>query len=150
MNAYDAIALEKLQLRNMTRSAKGTVDEPGRHVAAKAALNRAMLDAAFGMIGKLIAEKAENAARIVRFVDPKYSSQECAACGYVAASNREGIRFRCGRCDRAAHADTNAAQVILKRAEFQPVVSCAGWPDSDDPRTVLSSSGPWLTRHDAA
>ena len=150
VNAYNAIALEKLQLRNMTRSAKGSADEPGHQVAAKAALNRAMLDAAFGLISKLIAEKAENAARIVRFVDPKYSSQECVRCGYVAASNREGLRFRCGRCHRAAHADTNAAQVILKRAEFQPVVSCAGWPDSNDPRTVLSSSGPWLTLHDAA
>ncbi len=150
VNKYDAIALEKLQLRNMTRSAKGTVEEPGRHVAAKAGMNRAMLDAAFGMIGKLIAEKAENAARLVRFVDPKYSSQECARCEYVAASNREGIHFRCGRCHHAAHADTNAAQVILKRAEFQPVVSCAGWPDSDDPRTALSSSGPRLTLHEAA
>ena len=46
MRAYDVIAVEDLRIRNMTRSASGTVEEPGSQVAAKAGLNRSILDAA--------------------------------------------------------------------------------------------------------
>ncbi|MGZ3522063.1 MAG: transposase [Vulcanimicrobiaceae bacterium] len=59
VNAFGAIALEKLQIRGMTRSAKGSIEKPGRNVA-KAGLNRALLDAGFGQIAQLIAEKAES------------------------------------------------------------------------------------------
>jgi putative transposase len=43
VNRYDLIAVEQLRLRSMTRSAKGTVEEPRENVAAKAGLNRALL-----------------------------------------------------------------------------------------------------------
>ncbi|MGZ3496136.1 MAG: RNA-guided endonuclease InsQ/TnpB family protein [Vulcanimicrobiaceae bacterium] len=59
VNAFGAIAPEKLQIRGMTRSAKGSIEKPGRNVA-KAGLNRALLDAGFGQIAQLIAEKAES------------------------------------------------------------------------------------------
>ncbi|MGZ3517790.1 MAG: transposase [Vulcanimicrobiaceae bacterium] len=60
VNAFGAIALERLPIRGMTRSAKGSIEKPGRNVAAKAGLNRALLDAGFGQIAQLIAEKAES------------------------------------------------------------------------------------------
>ena len=125
VDRYDRLALEKLQVRAMTRSAKGNVASPGRHVAAKAGLNRAMLDAGFGLIAKLIAEKAENAGRQIVYVDPRYSSQECSRCGHIASENRSGIRFRCLRCEHGDHADVNAARVILKRAQKGPLASRA-------------------------
>ena len=59
VDRYDLIALEDLSLRAMARSARGTIDEPGRNVAAKSGLNRALLDAGFGTLGTLIREKAE-------------------------------------------------------------------------------------------
>ena len=148
--SYDRIALEDLRLGNMTRSAKGSRTSPGRNVAAKAGLNPALLDAGFGQIAQLIVEKAENAARAVAFVDPKYSSQTCAACGHVAGENRSGVRFRCVGCLHSDHADVNAARVILKRAQWEPLASCAALADGEDPRTALSSSGPRLTSQDAA
>jgi putative transposase len=57
IRSADVIGLEKLDLRAMTRSAKGTVEAPGRNVAAKRGLNRAMLDAGFGILARLIGEK---------------------------------------------------------------------------------------------
>jgi peptide/nickel transport system substrate-binding protein len=137
VNTYDRIALEKLRLRDMTRSARGTMQSPGRHVAAKAGLNRALLDAGFGLIAQLIAEKAERAARQIIYADAKYSSQTCAKCGHVAKESRSGLRFCCVACGHDAHADVNAARVILLRAQWEPLASRAALADGDDPRTAL-------------
>ncbi len=125
VNQRDVIVLEDLSLRNMTRSAKGDAQEPGRNVKAKSGLNRALLDAGLGMLGTLIREKAEYAARTVISVDPRYSSQECSQCGHVAASNRVRSRFRCGRCWYRCDADVNAARVILARGRAQLALSMA-------------------------
>ncbi|MGZ3520744.1 MAG: hypothetical protein ACXVAG_07095 [Vulcanimicrobiaceae bacterium] len=70
--------------------------------------------------------------------------------GHVAAENRSGVRFACVTCSHVDHADVNAARVILKRAQREPLASCAAVADGDDPRTMLSPSGPRLTLHDAA
>jgi putative transposase len=120
VDRYGRIVLEDLRLANMTRSAKGTVEEPGKNVKAKSGLNRELLDAGFGILATLIREKAAHAARTVIFVNPAYSSQTCAACGHVAAASREGPRFVCVRCRHQDDADVNAARVILLRAESPP------------------------------
>jgi putative transposase len=119
VDRFDVIVLEDLKLRNMTRSAKGNVESPGRNVKAKGGLNRALLDAGLGMWGTLIREKAESAARVVLGVDPRNSSRECSRCGHVAASNRVRSRFRCGQCWYRCDADINAARVILARGRAQ-------------------------------
>ena len=118
---FDRIALESLRLRSMTRSAKGTAEEPGVGVRAKAGLNRALLDAGFGMLATLIREKAEYAGRTVIDVDARFSSRTCAACGHVCKESRVGPLFACVRCGHEADADVNAAQVILLRAESPPM-----------------------------
>jgi transposase len=88
---------------------------------AKAGLNRALLDAGFGILASLIREKAAYAARTVIEVDARYSSQTCAACGHLCKDSRDGRRFACVRCGHADDADVNAAQVILLRAESPPM-----------------------------
>jgi putative transposase len=120
VNAFDLIALENLRMRSMTRSAKGTVEAPGTNVRAKAGLNRALLDAGFGILEALIREKAAHAARTVIGVDPRFTSQTCAECAHVAKASREGAHFVCVRCGHRADADVNAARVILLRAELLP------------------------------
>jgi putative transposase len=117
---YDGIAMEALDLRSMTRSAKGTADEPGGNVAAKSGLNRAMLDTGFGTLRQLIVEKAEWAARAIAVVDPRYTSQTCFACKAVSAKSRDGTCFVCVRCGHTDHADVNAARNILAKAEWPP------------------------------
>jgi putative transposase len=120
VDTYDFIALEDLRLTSMTRSAKGTVAEPGSNVRAKSGLNRALLDAGLGQLATLIREKAAHAARTVIGVNARYSSQTCAVCGHVAKENRDGPRFHCGRCGHQADADINAAKIILQRAQLAP------------------------------
>ena len=105
----------------MTRSAKGTAEKPGKNVAAKAGLNRSLLDAGFGILRTLIEEKAAWAARTIVAVDPRYTSQTCAECGHVAKDSREDECFRCVACGHADNADVNAARVILLRAESPPM-----------------------------
>jgi len=126
VDRFDRIAIEALRLSPMTRSAKGTVNEPGTNVRAKAGLNRALLDAGFGILATLIREKAEYAARTVIEVDASYTSQTCAACGFVCKESREGSQFACVRCRHKADADVNAAQVILLRAESLPPTRAPG------------------------
>jgi len=120
VDRYDRIALEDLRLTSMTRSARGTIEEPGTNVRAKSGLNRALLDAGLGQLATLIREKAEYAVRTVIGVNPAYSSQTCVACGHVAKASREDERFACVRCGHTDHADINAARVILLRAESPP------------------------------
>jgi len=134
---YDGIAMEGLALRAMTRSAKGTLEEPGVNVAAKSGLNRALLDTGFGTLRQLIVQKAAWAARTIAVVNPRYTSQTCFACKAIAAESRKATRFVCIRCGHRDHADVNAARNILAKAE---------WP----PPSVLSSGDTRLTRHDAA
>ena len=113
VNTYDVIVVEDLKIRNMTRSASGTADEPGTNVAQKSGLNRSILDASWGVLLELIRQKAEEAVVEVIEVNPCNTSRTCHVCGHVAAGNRNGEAFRCQRCGHSAHADTNAAQNIL-------------------------------------
>jgi putative transposase len=69
VNGADVIALEKLNVRAMTRSARGSMERPGRNVRAKAGLNRRLLDSGFGLLRQMIVAKAEEAARTVVEVD---------------------------------------------------------------------------------
>jgi len=116
----DVIALEALDLRAMTRSAKGTLERPGRSVKAKSGLNRVLLDAGFGILRRLIVEKAANAARVVIDVEASYSSQTCGRCLHVSAESRRRRRFCCVSCGWTNHADVAAALEIRRRAELRP------------------------------
>jgi putative transposase len=81
VNECDVIALEDLRITNMTRSASGTLEQPGTNVAAKSGLNRSILDAGWGQFTLILAAKAEEAARRVIFVDPRNTSINCHQCG---------------------------------------------------------------------
>lgn len=111
---YDLIAIEDLRIPNMTRSARGTLEAPGRGVAAKSGLNRSIHDAGWGQLVNLLTYKAEGAGRQLVRVPAPHTSQTCAACGSTdPASRPDRDHFSCTTCGRTAHPDVNAAQVIL-------------------------------------
>jgi putative transposase len=116
---YDTVVLEDLAIANMTRSARGTRENPGSNVAAKAGLNRSILDAGWGQLARMLTKIAVEAYRTVVWVNPRHSSQTCAACGHVDAGNRNGVAFRCMACGHRAHADLKAAHILLQRAGFE-------------------------------
>src|SRR5262249_34169029 len=82
---HDLIAHEALRIANMTRSAAGTLEAPGTNVAAKAGLNRSILDADGGVFLNVLRAKAESAGRVIVEVDARHTSPRCAPCGHTAA-----------------------------------------------------------------
>lgn len=114
IDRHDLISHEALRINNMTRSARGTVDEPGHRVAQKAGLNRNILDAGWGVFLNVLHAKAESAGRVVVAVNPRNTSRTCHRCGHCSADNRiTQAEFRCVSCRHTAHADVNAAENIL-------------------------------------
>jgi transposase len=104
---FDLIRVEDLKITNMTRSAKGTRENPGRGVRAKAGLNRGILGAGWGLLVRRLEEKAPGR---VEKINPAFTSQRCSACGRVDRGSRESQAvFRCTACGFAANADVNAA-----------------------------------------
>ena len=111
---YDYFVLEDLQIRNMTRSAKGTADKPGTNVRQKAGLNRGILEQGWGEIFAQITYKAASAGKRCEQINPQYTSQTCAVCGVAdGKSRRSQAVFVCTGCGHADNADVNAAKNIL-------------------------------------
>ena len=107
---FDVIRVEDLRIKDMTRSAKGTRGDPGRNVRQKAGLNRGILRSGWGLLVRLLEDKAPGRVEKIR---PALTSQRCSACGHVDAKSRESqARFACTACGFACHADVNAAKNI--------------------------------------
>ncbi|MXZ48766.1 MAG: transposase [Candidatus Dadabacteria bacterium] len=99
------VVVENLKVNNMTASAKGTIENPGKNVRQKAGLNRAMLDTALGEVRRNLEYKC---GRLIE-VNPAYTSQTCSHCGHVDRENRKTQqRFLCVSCGFMSNADTNA------------------------------------------
>ena len=107
---FDVIRVEDLDIRSMTRSAKGTAGQPGRNVAQKTGLNRAISQSGWGLLVRRLEDKAPGR---VQKVPPAYTSQRCSACGHTAVESRESqAAFHCVACGFACNADVNAARNI--------------------------------------
>ncbi len=107
---FDLIRIEDLRIRNMVRSARGSVDQPGRNVPQRAGLNRGILASGWGRLARRLDDKAPG--RVQR-VKAAYTSQRCSACGHIAPENRKNqALFVCASCRYACNADVNAARNI--------------------------------------
>jgi putative transposase len=108
---FDVIRLEALDVRAMTRSARGTVDQPGSGVAQKRGLNRSISRSGWG---QLVARLQHEASGRVEQIPAGYTSQRCSACGHVAPGNRKSQAvFECQACTAGrCNADVNAARNI--------------------------------------
>ena len=114
IHRFGHIGIEALQIRNMTRSAAGTLEEPGRNVSAKSGLNREILTQTWGVIHQQLAYKAEWAGRRLVKVHPRDTSIICSACGVIYANSRNKKAFNCTACGYSDDADHNAAVNILR------------------------------------
>lgn len=109
------VVLEDLRIKNMTGSAKGTADVPGKRVAQKAGLNKSILDQGWYMLEQMLAYKLEWRGGELIKVPAPYTSQKCSApgCGHIDAASRKDKKFVCTRCGHIDDADQNAAKNIL-------------------------------------
>jgi putative transposase len=123
---YTHLAGEALRLKNMTASARGTVEKPGRNVRQKAGLNRAMLDVAPGQVRAMVAYKSEWCGTEFTTVEAYRTSQTCSSCSGHPADRPETAHLEHGRvtrdlfvcplCGFTADADVNAACNIRDKA----------------------------------
>jgi putative transposase len=110
------IVIEDLKTKNMTKSASGSIARPGKQVAQKSGLNRAILRQGWQMFSMMLEHKAEEFGSTIMKVDPRYTSQECSKCHFVSKENRpEQSVFHCQKCSHRENADTNSAKTILAR-----------------------------------
>jgi putative transposase len=122
-NEYGVIAIEDLKTSNMTRSAKGSIEEPGKNVKAKAGLNRSILSQGWYSFETMLTYKLEERGGKVIKVDPKYTSQTCSDCGAVNSQSRKNqATYECIECGFTKHADINAAINILRRSTASKLV----------------------------
>ena len=113
---HDAVIVEKLRIRNMKRSARGTMENPGRNVAAKRGLNRTLAEIRPGSLSRTLERRCEKTGTPFAAVDAHYTSQRCSECGYTDRENRKKqAEFLCLMCRHAANADHNAARNVLFR-----------------------------------
>ncbi|GAB4000068.1 RNA-guided endonuclease TnpB family protein [Glycomyces albus] len=107
---FDLIRFEKLNIKNMTASAKGTIEVPGTRVAAKAGLNRAILAQGWGALRFRTEQKAPGR---VEDVPAPYTSLRCSACGWIEKDSRKSqAEFSCVHCGFTCNADVNAAMNV--------------------------------------
>ncbi|MFD3588830.1 RNA-guided endonuclease InsQ/TnpB family protein [Streptomyces sp. NPDC058683] len=105
--SYDVIRFEKLNIKNMTRSAKGTVEQPGRNVRQKAGLNRGILAQGWGLLRRRTEQKAPGR---VEDVPAPFTSLRCSACGWIEKKSRKSqADFVCVSCGFSCNADENAS-----------------------------------------
>ena len=108
------VFVEELQIRNMSASAKGSVEEPGRSVKAKSGLNKSILDQGWFQFRRQLDYKLFWRGGMLVEVKPRYTSQRCSCCGHTAKENRASQDvFRCQECGHEENADVNAAKNIL-------------------------------------
>ncbi len=108
-NRASTVIVEKLNTAGMTKSARGTLENPGRKVKAKSGLNREILNTGWHSVKEKLGYKC---AELIE-VNPAYTSQSCNACGFTDPGNRNDRKFECVACGHADHADLNAARNIL-------------------------------------
>ncbi|MEU6757064.1 transposase [Streptomyces sp. NPDC046685] len=115
---HGLIGIEDLRVKNMSKSAKGTAETPGKNVRAKAGLNQSVLDNMPGERRRQLEYKARMYGSVLVAVPPFHTSQTCAKCGQVDLGSRKGCGrlFACTRCGHEDDADHNASVEIEARA----------------------------------
>lgn len=138
---YSLVAAEDLKVLNMTSSAKGTVEEPGKNVAQKSGLNKAILNEGWGMFIVLLAYKMVEEGGSLVLVPPHYTSKNCSCCGERGNRDSQAV-FLCTNpvCEQynlEINADLNAALNILIRGLEQSCLDTS-WAQTTARQTLAA------------
>ena len=123
MNRFHAISqnhaivcIEDLQIRNRSKSSKGSVEQHGKQVKQNSGLNRAILDQGWGEFRRQLDYKLAWRGGHLIAVPPHNTSRTCPACGHVSKDNRRSqAQFACVACGSQNHADVVGAINVLER-----------------------------------
>ena len=138
------IAVENLQVRNMSRSSRGSVEAPGRNVRAKSGLNKSILDQGWFEFRRQLEYKTAWRGGFFVAVPATNTSRMCPCCGHISAENRRTQSlFACVRCGHEANADHVGAINVLERG--QRLLACgeraqSGRSKKQEPTEVTAQS----------
>lgn len=116
VRTYGVIVVEELDIPNMVKSARGTLENPGNNVAQKSGLNRSISQEAWGRTVTMLTYKAARHGGVLYKVPAPGTSQRCSACGFTTPGSRESQAvFVCKNesCGWVGNADHNAARNVL-------------------------------------
>ena len=136
------VCIEDLQVRNMSKSASGSAETPGRNVRAKRGLNKAILDQGWFEFRRQLDYKLTWKGGWLVAVPPQNTSRTCPCCDHVSKENRQTqARFECVQCGFEENADVVGALNVLRagHARFACQVSGALMPPAAG--TLRSDSG---------
>ncbi len=126
------VCIEDLQVRNMSKSAAGSSEAPGRNVKAKSGLNKSILDQGWFEFRRQLEYKQAWRGGDVLAVPPRNTSRTCPCCGHVSAENRQTqAKFACVDCGYENNADLVGAINVL--AAGHAVLACGGLAQSGRP-----------------
>jgi len=112
------VCIEDLRVKNMSKSAAGTTEQPGRNVRVKSGLNKAILDQGWFEFRRQLDYKLAWAGGWLIAVPPQHTSQKCPCCGHVSGNNRlTQAKFACVQCCIEANSDLIGAINVLERGQ---------------------------------
>ena len=111
VNDYDLICMEDLDVKEMTKSSKGTIEKPGKNVKQKSGLNRSLSDVSLGSFVRMVEYKAKFDGKHTVKIDKFYpSSKTCNCCGTINNELKLSDRtWTCNSCGTELDRDYNAA-----------------------------------------
>ncbi|MGK7917699.1 MAG: RNA-guided endonuclease InsQ/TnpB family protein [Prochloraceae cyanobacterium] len=124
---HSIVVLEDLKVTNMSASAKGDLENPGKNVSAKSGLNRSILDQGWHAFEVMVHYKLAQLGGKLVLITPRNTSRCCPKCGYTEKDNRKSqAKFSCQKCGYSENADFVAAKNIL--AAGHAVLACGESP----------------------
>ncbi|MGK7950391.1 MAG: RNA-guided endonuclease InsQ/TnpB family protein [Xenococcaceae cyanobacterium] len=117
---HGVVVLEDLKVANMSKSAKGTIEEPGTNVKAKSGLNKSILDQGWHEFKRQLGYKLEWLGGLLVLVNPKNTSRRCPECNHTSGDNRKTqAEFKCIECGYENNADLVGAVNVLRAGHAQ-------------------------------
>lgn len=118
---YGCVYAEDLRVRNMTKSAKGTIENPGKNVKQKSGLNRSILRTGFYDFRRTLDWALQKEGGLLVTVAPQYTTQTCPHCGHCDSKNRpKQAVFDCVQCGYEENADVVGAINVKKKGRTGP------------------------------
>lgn len=124
---HSIVYVEDLKVSNMSASAAGTKENPGKKVKQKSGLNQSILDQGWYGFFQMLSYKLERKGGKLIKVDPRNTSRTCPQCGFISAENRRTqASFACIACGYRANADMVGAINVLRAGRARLACGMSG------------------------
>jgi putative transposase len=140
--SHALVCIEDLPVRNMSASAAGDSETPGKNVKAKSGLNKAILDQGWFEFRRQLDYKLAWMGGLLLAVPPRDTSRTCPCCAHVSKDNRQiQARFLCVECGFEENADVVGAINVLRAGHARLACEVNGTTRPSAAGTHRSDSG---------